>query len=157
MNAVKKTSTITIHHDRCDVSKWTIAEWRTLAAFVKDGGLQQAAALSRLGMQLVLSMHHEPAGGTLEQMGFGEEDQMPNPIITDDLAEIAGDLEITPIVPIYRGPTKYAVKFGTAGPDGEHDGYEHEIFESEADAQAFLKSLLEPAAPGYTQYTDYRP
>lgn len=143
-----KTSTITIHHDRCDVSKWTMAEWRTLAAFVKDGHLQQAAALSRLGMQLVLSEHHEPAGGTLEHMGYGEEDQMPDPLITDDLAEIADELDITPIVPIYRGPTKYAVKFGTATHEGEFDGYEHEIFDSMTEAEGFLKSLLEtePAA-----------
>lgn len=105
----RKTSTITIHHDSCDVSKWTISDWQTLASFVKHANLQQAAALSRLGMQLVLSEHHEPAGGTLEQMGYGEEDQMPDPSITDDLAEIADELDITPIVPIYRGPTKYAV------------------------------------------------
>jgi hypothetical protein len=144
MRSDKKTSTITIHHDRCDVSKWTIAEWRTLAAFVKDGGLQQAAALSRLGMQLILSEHHEPIGGTLEPMGYGDESEMPNPTVTDDLSEIADDLDITPVIPIYRGHTKYAVKFGTASHDGEFDGYEHEIFDSEADAQAFLKSLLEP-------------
>jgi hypothetical protein len=139
----RKTSTITIHHDRCDVGKWTLTEWHILAAFVKNAGLQQAAALSRLGMQLVLSEHHEPIGGTLEQMGYGEEDQMPDPMITDDLAEIADDLEITAVVPIYRGPTKYAVKFGTAGPDGEFDGYEHEVFDNLADAEKFWKSLLE--------------
>lgn len=138
-----KTSTITIHHDRCDVSKWTMAEWRTLASFVQGAGLQQAAALSRLGMQLVLSEHHEPAGGTLEAIGYGEEDQMPCPMVTDDLAEIADELDITAVVPIYRGPTKYVVKFGTATHDDEFDGYEHELFDSLAEAEKFLASLME--------------
>lgn len=139
----RKTSTITIHHDRCDPSKWTIGDWQTLALFVKHAGLQQAAMLSKLGMQLVLSEHHEPVGGTIEHMGYGEEDQMPSPMITDDISEIADDLDITPIVPIYRGPTKYAVKFGTADCAGEFDGYEHEIFDSQAGAEKFLASLLE--------------
>lgn len=139
----RKTSTITIHHDRCDVSKWTLAEWKTLAAFVKDAGLQQAAALSRLGMQLVLSEHHEPVGGTLEQMGYGKHDEMPDPMISDDLAEIADELEITAIVPIYRGQTQYAVKYSTAGPDGEFDGHDHQVFSNHAEAEAFLQSLYE--------------
>ena len=139
----RKTSTITIHHDRCDPSKWTIADWQTLASFVKNANLQQAAALSRLGMQLVLSEHHIPAGGTLEQIGFGEEDQMPSPMISDDLAEITDDLDITAVVPIYRGPTQYAVKFGTATADGEYDGTEHELFDNLAAAQTFLKSLAD--------------
>jgi hypothetical protein len=142
-NETRKTSTITIHHDRCEPSKWTISDWQTLASFVKHANLQQAAALSKLGMQLVLSEHHEPVGGALEHVGYGEEDQLPSPMITDDLAEIADDLDITAVVPIYRGPTQYAVKFGTATHEGEFDGYEHELFSSLAEAQDFLKSLME--------------
>jgi len=68
-------------------------------------------------------------------------------MITDDLAEIADELEIITDRSIYRGPTKMPSSFSTAGRDGEFDGYEHEIFDSEADAQAFLKSLLEPELP----------
>ena len=142
VNDKRKTSTMTIHHDRCDPSKWTLSDWQTLTSFVKNANLQQAAALSRLGMQLVLSEHHAPVGGTLEQIGFGEEDQMPDPMISDDLSEIAED-EITPIVPIYRGPTRYAVRYAIAGSDGEYDGTEFEIFDSLSDAQDFLKSSTE--------------
>lgn len=141
----RKTSTITIHHDRCDPSKWTIADWQTLASFVKHANLQQAAALSRLGMQLVLSDHHKPTGGTLEQIGFAESDE-PIASITDDLSEITFDEDAVPVVPIYRGHTKYAVRFGTATTDGEYDGTEHELFDSLAEAEAFLKSLHEEVA-----------
>jgi hypothetical protein len=139
-----KTSTITIHHDRCDVSKWTIAEWRTLASFVKDAGLQQAAALSRLGMQLVLSDHHEPTGGTLEALGWAEESELPNPMISDDLSDIVNDdCEIVPVVQVYRGPTQYAVMFTTGDENGDVDGHEIEVKNTLAEAQEFLKSLLE--------------
>lgn len=140
----RKTSTITIHHDRCDVSKWTIAEWKTLATFVKEGNLQAAAALSRLGMQLVLSEHHEPTGGTLEGFGWADEREMPHPdSISDDLEDITQGDDITPVVQVYRGPTKYAVRFAIDDGNGEFGGYEHEIKESEAEAQEFLKSLME--------------
>jgi hypothetical protein len=140
-----KTSTITIHHDRCDVSKWTIAEWRALAAFVKDGSLQQAAALSRLGMQLVLSDHHEPTGGSLESIGWADEREMPHPdSISDDLTDICQDeLEVTPVVEVYRGPTKYAVRFSIDDGNGEFGGYEVEIKETEDEAVCFLRSLTE--------------
>lgn len=138
------TSTITIHHDRCDVSKWTLAEWKTLATFVKEGSLQAAAALSRLGMQLVLSEHHEPAGGTLESFGWSDEREMPHPdSISDDLTDIAHDDDITPVVEVYRGPTKYAVRFGVDDGNGEFGGYEFEIKDTEAEAEEFLKSLSE--------------
>lgn len=140
----RKTSTITIHHDRCDISKWTLAEWRTLAAFVKDGSLQHAAALSRLGMQLVLSEHHEPAGGALEHFGWSREHELQDFVPTDELHEaVEDDLEVTPIVQIYRGPTKYAVRYATGDEDGNVDGHEFEIKDSEADARDFIKSLVE--------------
>lgn len=140
----RKTSTITIHHDRCDVSKWTIAEWKTLARFVKEADLQAAAALSRLGMQLVLSEHHEPAGGSLESFGWSDEREMPHPdSISDDLEDISQGDDITPVVQVYRGPTKYAVRFAIDDGHGEFGGYEYEIKESEAEAQEFLKSLTE--------------
>lgn len=140
----RRTSTITIHHDRCDVSKWTMAEWRTLASFVEGAGLQQAAALSRLGMQLVLSEHHEPAGGTLESFGFADEREMPHPdSISDDLEDISQGDDITPVVEVYRGPTRYAVRFAIDDGHGEFGGYEFEIKDTEAEAQEFLKSLSE--------------
>lgn len=142
----RKTSTITIHHDRCDVSKWTIGDWQTLASFVKHANLQQAAALSRLGMQLVLSEHHEPAGGTLESFGWSDEREMPHPdSISDDLIDMADDDDITPVVEVYRGPTKYAVRYAIGDGDGGFGGYEFEIKDTEAEAEEFLKSLREEA------------
>lgn len=139
----RKTSTITIHHDRCDVSKWTIADWQTLASFVKHAGLQQAAALSRLGMQLVLSEHHTPAGGTLEAIGWAREGELPSPeMVSDDLEDLNEDDEITAVAQIYRGPTRYAVRF-LVGEHGDITGHEYEIKDTEAEAEAFLKSLHE--------------
>ena len=148
MSGNSKTSTFTIHHDRCDPKSWTLGQWKLLQEFIEEPLLQRAAALSMLGIQLVLSEHHEPKGGKLEQVGYGLEDQLPSPLISDDLAEVVDDdLEVTPVVPIYRGPTQYVVKFGTATCDGEYDGTEHQLFDTEAEADAFLKSLhqTEPA------------
>lgn len=139
-----KTTTITIHHDRCDVSQWTLADWQALMRFVKDPGLHEAAALSRRGMQLVLSEKFEPKGGELQQIGFcrDESPYLPLSETSDDLSEVVDDaLEVEAVVPIYRGPTQYAVKFGTATHDGEFDGYDYETFKTEADADAFIESM----------------
>ncbi len=140
-----KTSTFTIHHDRCEPHKWTAGDVLAFAKFVASGNLQHAAHLSRLGVQLVLSEHHVPKGGQLEEIGFADPDAVSDGI-TDDLAEIADDMDVTPVVRIYRGPVEYAVKFGIDDGHGEFGGYEHEIKPTEAEAEAFLKSLTETAA-----------
>lgn len=140
-----KTSTITIHHDRCDVSKWTISEWNILQRFVKDANLQSAAALSRLGMQLVLSEHHEPEGGNLEAFGWADESEMPYPGTIGDNLEDITENDITPVVELFRGPTKYAVRFAIDDGHGEFGGYEVEVMDTEAQATGFLKSVSEPA------------
>lgn len=143
-----KTSTFTIHHDRCDPSKWSLAQWQLLQDFIREPRLQRAAALSRLGIQLVLSEHHEPKGGALESFGWADEREMPHPdSISDDLDDITQGDDITPIVEVYRGPTKYAVRFAVGDGDGEFAGYEHEIKDTEAEAEEFLASLTETAEP----------
>jgi len=43
----RKTSTITIITTECRHRQVTIAEWRTLAAFVKDAGAEAAALFPR--------------------------------------------------------------------------------------------------------------
>jgi hypothetical protein len=140
-----KTSTFTIHHDRCDPSKWTLAQWQLLRDFIKEPSLDRGAAISRLGIQLVLSEHHEPKGGELESFGWADERGMPRPdSVSEDLEDITQGDDITPVVQVYRGPTKYAVRFPIGDGDGELAGYEHEIKDTEAEAQAFLASLYEP-------------
>jgi hypothetical protein len=142
---IAKTSTFTIHHDRCDPSKWTLAQWSLLQDFIKEPILQRAARLSSLGVQLVLSEHHEPKGGSLESFGWADEREMPHPdSISDDLTDICQDeMEVTPVVEVYRGPTKYAVRFAIDDGNGEFGGYEFEIKDTEAEAEAFLASLQE--------------
>lgn len=140
-----KTSTFTIHHDRCDPNKWTAHDIIAFAKFVGTGDLRYAARMSRLGMQLVLSEHHVPKGGQIEEIGFAAPDAVSNGV-TDDLSEIADDMEITPVVRIYRGPVEFAVKFGVDDGHGEFGGYEHEIKPTEAEAKAFLDSLQDKAA-----------
>lgn len=141
----KKTSTFTIHHDRCKPGEWTLAQWKLLQEFIKEPLLQRAAGLSRLGIQLVLSEHHKPVGGTLEEFGWAAEREMPAPDrIDDDLSEIIDDeLEVTPVVQVYRGPTRYAVRFPIDDGHGEFGGYEIEVKDTEAEAEDFLKSLHE--------------
>jgi hypothetical protein len=142
-----KTSTFTIHHDRCDPGEWTLAQWKLFQDFIKEPLLRRAAALSKLGIQLVLSEQHEPLGGCLESFGWTDDRGMPHPDgISDDLSDIADD-EITPVVQLYRGPTQYAVRYPVGDGDGEFGGYEFEIMETEAEAEKFLESLFqsEPA------------
>jgi hypothetical protein len=135
-----KTSTFTIHHDRCDPGKWTVTEWKLLADFVKYKDRRYAAGLSKLGMQLVISDHHVPTGGTLEHAGFAQPSETE---FSDDLADIAGDEDITPIVQIYRGPVQYAVRYGTGDGEGNFEGWEYEVKASQAEADEYLKSIEE--------------
>lgn len=137
-----KTSTFTIHHDRCDPSKWTPSDVLALAKFISAGNLQYAAHLSRLGMQLVLSEHHEPKGGELQEVGFAEPGEPCT--VTEDLADLGVD-DITPIVRMYQGPVEYAVAVTIGDEEGNFDGYEYEIFPTEAKAQAFLDSMRDAA------------
>lgn len=141
-----KTSTFTIHHDRCDPNKWTAGDIIAFAKFVKYGDLQYAAALSRLGVQLVLSEHHEPKGGQLEEIGWSAPQVIGGDGVSDDLTEIADDLDVTPVVRIYRGPVEYAVKFGIDDGHGEFGGYEYEVKSTEEEAKTFLNSLIDDKA-----------
>ncbi|MBV5269001.1 MAG: hypothetical protein JZU55_02620 [Afipia sp.] len=137
------TSTFTIHHDRCDPSKWTVAEWSLLAKFMKYRALQDAAALSRLGMQLALSDHHVPTGGTLEEVGFSEPKTFE---FTEDMSEIHDGSEITEIRRVYLGPVEYAVAIPMDDGDGNFEGYEFEFKDSEAEAQEYVKEMHKEAA-----------
>lgn len=129
----KTTATFVLHLDRCDPSKWTLSEWKLLAAYCKDPNLATAAALSRLGMQLVLDDRLTPTGGTLEQIGWWADGNEDIPLSLDDL-----DLDaycFHEVQPIYRGPTQYVVPWLT------EDGTEHELLETEAAAQRFLERV----------------
>lgn len=137
-----RTSTFTIHHDRCDPSKWTPADVLTLAKFVKYGSLQDAAALSRLGVQLVLSEHHVPKGGVLEEIGWS--DPKIESFVTEDVSELADDEDVTEVVRVYRGPVEYVARFAIGNEDGDLEGYEHEIKATHEEAAAFLDSLKQP-------------
>lgn len=132
-----KTTTITIHHDRCDVFAWAMADWRVLADFVKFPTMQHAAALSRRGMQLVLSEHFEPKGGDMEIAGWAPADDVSH---FGEIDEIAED-DLVEVVPVYRGKSQFAVRFTTGDQDGNYEGTEHELFETQQEAADFLKSL----------------
>ena len=142
--ADKTTSTFTIHHDRCDPSKWTVREWGLLARYVATGELSAAAALSRLGFQLVLDERHAPVGGEAEHLGWllgrngGVEHDAPAETILDLDPE---DCAVTEVVPIYRGKTRYAVSFGVGDGEGNYDGTEIEVFKTADEAERFAKSL----------------
>lgn len=141
-----KTSTFTIHHDTCCPADWKPADILVFNSFVATGNLQYAAQLARLGVQLVLSDHHVPTGGTLEEIGWAEPGEIYDGLIHDNLqdaVENGGDLDVTALCRVYRGPTEYVAKFGVGDADGEFDGNEFEIKPTQADAEAFIASLSE--------------
>lgn len=137
-----KTSTFTIHHDRCDPRKWTPDNVLLLARFLEFGDLTVAASLSRLGVQLVMSEHHVPKGGTLEQVGFMTPDC--DDLVVDDLGELV-DGDYTPVVRVYRGPVEYAIGIPIGDNDGCVEGYEYETKATEEEAEAYVKSMYEHA------------
>lgn len=139
-----KTSTFVIHHDTCDPSKWTITEWKLLADFIKHGSLIYAAGLARRGMQLKLDDRLETTGGDVEHVGWarGNKGDFDFDTFNDDLREVAeDDLEVVEVVPIYRGPTTYAVTYATGDEEGFIDGYENETFSNPDDAEKFVNDL----------------
>ena len=144
IGVVGKTITLTLHRDKCDPGKWTVAEWKLFADFVKDGSLQRAASLARLGLQVRLDDRHTPTGGELEHTGWAR---------PDDLSEVADDLtdldmehgEVSEVCRIYRGPTVYVVPYAV-GQDNEVEGYEHELFDRIGEAERYAKSMAEEPA-----------
>ncbi len=135
----KKTSTFTLHHDRCNPAKWGLSEWQALAHFAEHADLQSAACLSRAGLQLVLSDHHAPTGGTLEHIGWAEpRDQIDG---VGELMDLIETEAATPICAIYRGPTQYGVEFGISHDGVECDDTEFEVFDIEEDAVKFMNDL----------------
>lgn len=138
----KGTSTFTIHHDRCDPSKWTARDFVILGDFVRTGNLQYAAHLSRLGMQLVLSELHVAKGGEVEEIGWADPDCLNG--FADTLDEVVDDDGVVPVVRIYRGPVEYAVRYGIGDGEGNFEGYEHKVLATEADAERFAASMNEP-------------
>jgi hypothetical protein len=147
-----KTSTFIIDHTRCNPGAWTPTDVLALRDFVATGNLQYAAKLSKLGMVLVTSEDHEPAGGTLEHIGYAVEAE---PLATyDDISEavdFAGDDEITALYPIYRGHIRYAVAIRMGDEDGNYDGTEYELKPTLEEAKAYHASAYSdepvPATP----------
>ena len=143
--AENKTSTFTIHHDRCHPDKWTARDLIAFADFVRYGAMQEAAQLSRLGMQLVLSEHHTPKGGDIEQIGWAaptdtDKDGPPDTIFAD-LADAHNDAcgdDVIALTRIYRGPIEYVAAIPMGDGDGNFDGYEYEPRATVAEAMAAL-------------------
>lgn len=140
MSEKAKTSTFTIHHDRCDPSKWTPRDVMMLAEFISRGSMQHAASLARLGMQLVTSEHHIPAGGELEHIGAAKPGVDDLPMELDDLVLEDGE-DVVAFVQVYRGPVQYAATFAIGDAEGNVEGHEIEVFKTESEARDFLESL----------------
>jgi hypothetical protein len=137
-----KTSTFTIHHDHCKPREWKPRDILAFADFVETGGMQYAAQLARLGVQLVLSEHHVAKGGTLEEIAWSDGGSFTFDL-TDDLADLCED-DVTEVCRIYRGPIEYAVKISIGNEDGDFEGYEFEVHPSLEEAQKYLKDTAMP-------------
>jgi hypothetical protein len=140
----KKTSTFTLHHDRCNPAKWGLSEWQAFAHFAAHADLQSAACLSRAGLQLALSDHHAATGGTIEHIGWAEPREQIDGVC--EMTDLIEPEEATPICAIYRGPTMYGVAYGYSHDGVECDGTEFEVFETEEAAIKFLNGL--PSSAG---------
>jgi hypothetical protein len=143
-----KTSTFTIHHDRCKPETWTAKDVLALAEFVRTGNLQTAARLSRLGVQLVLSEHHEPKGGSLEEIGWVVNAD-PSLIYTDlgEAVEADGDEDISALSRVYRSAPEYVVKYAIGDGDGNVEGHEFEIMRTQGEAEKFVADIMNNAVP----------
>lgn len=142
-----KTSTFTIDHDRCNPAEWKPADVLALAEFIQTGNLGFAAHMSKLGMKLVMSEHHEPMGGHLEQVAYAPVDPKDGHAYLDtsgELDEMCDDDNVFAVARIYRGPTRYAVRIPIGDHEGNFEGHEYETFPSEVVAIDFLRSLAEP-------------
>lgn len=135
-----KTSTFTIHHDRCDPSKWTPSDVLAFSDFVRSGSMQHAARLARLGVQLILSEHHTPKGGTLEEIGWCEPTTLSEIYELEDVAED----DVTELCRLYRGPVEYVAKLSIGDEDGNFEGYEYEIKPTLEQAQALFAEETNP-------------
>lgn len=140
----KRTSTFVFDHALCDPSAWTAQTILTFAEFIRSGNLNAAAKLARIGVRLVASEHHEAAGGTMEFLGYvndPEDDFPPTKDLADlDLEEGAGPTEI---VPLYRGPAKYAVPYEVVDTDVSDwaTTTEYKVCDTLAEGQLFLAGL----------------
>jgi hypothetical protein len=140
-----KTSTFTIHHDRCKPEAWTAKDVLAFANFVSSGDIRYAAHLSRLGVQLIMSEHHVPKGGTIQEVGWSTESD-PNAVY-DDLSEavsMSGDDDVTPLTRMYRGHVEYIARWYIGDGDGNIEGTEFEIKPTETEAEVFLAGMREP-------------
>lgn len=141
--AEAKTSTFTIHHDRCKPGQWTPLDVLALADFVRTGDMRHARSLSLLGIELVASEHHVPKGGSLQEMGFAKFERQVGDV-SDDITEVVDDdEEIVEVTRIYRGPVEYGVRIAEGDGDGGVAGYFYEFKSSRADAEAYLKEMEE--------------
>jgi hypothetical protein len=141
-----KTSTFTIHHDRCKPATWTPGDVLQLAKFVETGDIRYAAHLSRMGVQLVLSEHHAPKGGVLMEMGWADP-QEPHTVYDDltDAVSSTGDEDVTELCRVYIGHPEYVATFQIDDGHGDYGGTEHEIKPTREEAEAFMASMREDA------------
>lgn len=139
-----KTSTFTIHHDRCKPEKWTANDVLAFANFVRTGDLRYAGHLSRLGVQLIISEHHVPKGGTLEEIGWSAPDE-PETLYRDlsDAVSWKGDEDVTELYRVYRAPSEFIARY-LIGQGEDVEGTEYEIKPTREEAEAFIASLSEP-------------
>lgn len=133
-----KTTTIVIHHDRCKPADWGLDDWMALDRFVRTGNLHAAAALARRGMQFIASEQHTPLGGTLEHLGYAAP---KGETFSDDLSDVVDfDDDVEEVVPIYRGPSVYAMRLAVGDGD-DIIGHEIEIKPTRQAAEDYLEGL----------------
>ena len=138
-----KTSIFIVEHDRCDPANWRPKDVLALARFISFGGsITYAAALARLGMKVVRSDFYKHNGGDMAHVGWSRTEWQRD--AGGKYVEIVEDLdlddEMTPIVPVYAGPLQYAVRIPIGNDDGEVEGYEIEIKETEVEAKALVEA-----------------
>lgn len=145
--SIPPTSTFTIHHDRCDPEGWTAKDIMAFADFIRTGNMEYATRLERLGVDLVVSEHHVPKGGELQEIGWSC--QLDGAIYTEieEAVEACGDKDVTPMSRVYMGKIEYIARVPFADgppPDNSFSHNEYEIFSTVAKAEERMREAYGP-------------
>jgi len=138
---MSKTTLLTFDNEICDPGKWTVVDVLNIASVVRFGNL--GAARLPAGVRLVSSEHLEPIGGTIEHIGYTDcvdHKDIANYETLQDMDYEPG--KVLPVMPVYRGQTKYLVCVAVDNGDGGQD-YEFELKDTAEEAEALNREIYE--------------
>lgn len=151
MAETPKLSMFVMQHEQCDPSKWTISDFAALAEFAKTGDLRYATTLAKRGLKFVGADVLDHPDGTLQDIGWATENDLKEGTFAPDLdtAFEFNDDDEAPLAlcRIYRSPTVWAVRYLIGDGEGNVDGHDYEIRETEQEASKLAQSIYAGETP----------